>query len=119
MPSIPEDQPLAWCARESIRSVGDCWVESASIVHLFEGGEGAPLLAPAKASAVGPGRPRQWRRLSCPPLLLHAKEALLGRRAADIKKGRVVRRVVPVALVADTDTDGAPKSARHAPRSSG
>ncbi|CAK0811422.1 unnamed protein product, partial [Prorocentrum cordatum] len=95
MPCIPEDRPLAWCALEGIRCEEDCWTESARLVH---------LLAPRKASATGPGSSRQRQRLSCPPLLVYAKEALLRRWAADKKKKRrVVKFVVPVAFVADDD----------------
>ncbi|CAK0911846.1 unnamed protein product [Prorocentrum cordatum] len=90
MPCIPEDQPLAWCARESIRSERDCWKEAMKIVR---------MLVPGETVAVDLNCPRQKRRLSGTLLLSHAKAALLPRRAADIKMKRVVKRVVPVGRV--------------------
>jgi len=87
MPCIPEGQPLAWCARASIRSERDCWEEAMKIVR---------MLVPGETVAVDLNCPRQKRRLSGTLLLSHAKAALLPRRAADIKMKRVVKRVVPV-----------------------
>jgi len=98
MPCVPEEQPMAWFTREGLRSAEDFWAEAARIVHLLEC-EGVPLSA--EASAVGPSCPRPRQRLSCPGLLLHAREALLQRGAAGMKTRRVVKRVVPVVPVAD------------------
>jgi hypothetical protein len=87
MSCIPEDLPLAWCARESLRSERECWMESVKIVH---------LLAPMETPASGPRR-----RLGGAPLPFHEKEMKPRRGAPDTKKKCVVRRVVPVGPVAD------------------
>merc|ERR1719356_139038 len=92
MPCIPEDLPLAWCAPESIRSERDCWKESIKI---------ALLLDPREMVAFDLSCRRQRQKLRGTPLLSHAKHSLLGRRTADIKKKRFVKRIVPVGLVAD------------------
>lgn len=110
MPCIPEDQRLVWCARGSLRSEKDCWIESMKIVH---------LLAPREMMASGLDCPRQRRGLSGTPLLFHAKEMLLQRGAAGITKKRVVKRVVPVGLVGDDVWMDGPQSLSgmpHGPR---
>ncbi|CAK0911840.1 unnamed protein product [Prorocentrum cordatum] len=91
MPYIPEDHPLAWCARESIRSERDCWKESMNIMR---------MLAPGETVAVDLSCPREQWRLSGMLPLSRAKPALLPRGVANIKRKRVVKRVVPMGRVA-------------------
>jgi hypothetical protein len=92
MPSIPEDQLLAWCARERIWSAEDCCVESSRILN---------LLAPREATS---GLELVQRRRNCDgtSLLFHTKEMLPRRGAAGIRH----RRIVPIVLVADDRQPG-------------
>jgi len=87
VPAIPEDQPLAWCARERIQSEEDCCTESFKILR---------LLAP-REETFGVECRRRRQRCNGKSLLGHKREMLPQRGMVGIRR----KRIVPVGLITD------------------
>ncbi|CAK0862981.1 unnamed protein product [Prorocentrum cordatum] len=86
MPTIPEDQLLAWCARDRIRTDEDCRVESIKILRLLASSE----------VALGLDTPRRRRVRSRPSLPGHSGK-MLPQRGDAIRR----KRIVPIGLMTD------------------